>query len=83
MFKHLSSQQWYYHIEAYKKAGYSNPYIAKELGTHPSTIGRELRRNTTPVDKSCEVNLAHEMAILCKSANFSVAGSNLFREILP
>ena len=34
-----------YQIKAYKKAGYSNREIAKELVRHVSTINRELRRN--------------------------------------
>ncbi len=34
-----------YHITAYKSAGYKNNAIAKMLNVHPSTIGRELKRN--------------------------------------
>lgn len=34
-----------YHIRAYKSAGYKNNAIAKMLNVHPSTIGRELKRN--------------------------------------
>ena len=35
-----------YQIQAFLKAGYTKKAIAKELGRHPSTIGRELNRNT-------------------------------------
>jgi IS30 family transposase len=34
-----------YHISALKKQGYSQKSIALELGVHPSTISRELKRN--------------------------------------
>jgi len=34
-----------YHISALQKAGLNQKCIAKELGVHPSTISRELRRN--------------------------------------
>ena len=34
-----------YHISALKKQGYSQKEIAVEIGVHPSTISRELRRN--------------------------------------
>jgi IS30 family transposase len=71
MFKHLTQEQRY-HIEAYKKAGYSNKLIAKEIGVAPSTVGRELKRNSSPVQGRYGANSAHEMAILRKSANSSV-----------
>ena len=32
-------------VQLYKKAGYNQKEIAKELSVHPSTISRELRRN--------------------------------------
>jgi len=35
-----------YQIQAFLKAGYSQKAIANELHRHPSTIGRELSRNT-------------------------------------
>ena len=35
-----------YQIQAFLKAGYKKKEIAEELGRHPSTIGRELSRNT-------------------------------------
>ena len=43
-YKHLTLEQRY-QISADKKSGQSNNDIAKELGVHPTTIGRELRRN--------------------------------------
>jgi len=43
-YKHLTLRERY-HIEAYRRAGYSNSKIAKDLGIHPSTVGRELKRN--------------------------------------
>jgi IS30 family transposase len=35
-----------YQIYSFKAAGYSQVEIAGELGVHPSTISRELKRNT-------------------------------------
>lgn len=35
-----------YQIQSFLKAGYTKQQIAEELGRHPSTIGRELNRNT-------------------------------------
>lgn len=34
------------HIAAFIKAGYNNKEIAKEINVHPSTISREIRRNS-------------------------------------
>jgi len=68
MFKHLTQEQRY-HIEAYKKAGYGNSDIAKDLGVHPSTVGRELKRNSSPIRQRYGAASAQEMASLRKSAN--------------
>jgi IS30 family transposase len=43
-YKHLTLRERY-HIQAYKSRGYKNKEIAKQLGVHPSTIGREIQRN--------------------------------------
>jgi len=68
MFKHLTQGQRY-HIEAYKKAGYSNSAIAKDLGVHPSTIGRELKRNSSPIRQRFGAKAAQEISSLRKSVN--------------
>ncbi len=38
-----------YHISALKKQGFSQKEIAQEIGVHPSTISRELKRNNDVV----------------------------------
>ena len=43
-YKHLTLDERY-QISAYKKSGWTNIAIAKELGIDKSTIGRELKRN--------------------------------------
>ncbi len=43
-YEHLTLEQRY-QIAALHSAGSSNKCIAEEIGCHPSTIGRELRRN--------------------------------------
>lgn len=68
MSKHLTQQQRY-HIEAYKKAGYGNSQIARDLGVHPSTIGRELKRNSSPVRQRYGAKVAQEISSLRKSVN--------------
>ena len=54
-YKHLTLEGRY-HIQAYKSRGYKNKEIAKELGVHPSTIGREIQRNK---DKNFTKYFAH------------------------
>ena len=44
-YHHLTIEERY-QIKAYKEAGYKNHEIAKEINIHPSTIGRELKRNS-------------------------------------
>jgi IS30 family transposase len=44
-YHHLGSDQRY-RIEAFLKAGMSQKEIATQIGVHPSTISRELKRNT-------------------------------------
>jgi IS30 family transposase len=68
MSKHLTQEQRY-HIEAYKKAGYGNSEIARDLGVHPSTIGRELKRNSSPIHQRYGAKVAQEISSLRKSVN--------------
>ena len=68
MSKHLTQQQRY-HIEAYKKAGYGNSEIARDLGVQPSTIGRELKRNSSPIHQRYGAKVAQEISSLRKSVN--------------
>jgi len=71
MSEHLTQEQRY-HIEAYKNAGYDNKQIADKLNVHPSTIGRELKRTSSPIREIYKAKSAQEMAVLRKSANSSV-----------
>jgi IS30 family transposase len=68
MSKHLTQQQRY-HIQAYKKPGYGNSEIARDLGVHPSTIGRELKRNSSPIRQRYGAKVAQEISSLRKSVN--------------
>ena len=68
MSKHLTQEQRY-HIEAYKKAGFGNSEIARDLGVHPSTIGRELKRNSSSVRHKYSAKVAQEISSLRKSVN--------------
>lgn len=71
MSKHLTQEQRY-HIEAYKKVGYANSEIAKDLGVYPSTIGRELKRNSSPIRQKYAAKVAHETSSLRRSVNSKV-----------
>lgn len=60
-YKHLTIEERY-HIQAFKKAGYKRNQIAKELGVHPSTITRELKRNCSAKRKIYSANAANKIA---------------------
>ena len=63
--KQLTLQQRY-HISAFRKCGYTQKEITKELGVSPSTISRELRRNINldgqyhPEYAASETKLRHQ-----------------------
>ena len=63
MYQHLTMEERY-HIQAYKKAGYKNSEIAKEISKHPSTISRELKRNCSTVQKRYSASSAHKVSTL-------------------
>lgn len=79
VFKHLTQEQRYAMskakkcpwgvIEAYKQVGYSNSDIAKDLGVQPSTIGRKLKRNSSPIRQRYGAKLAQEISSVRKSVN--------------
>ena len=50
-----------YQIHAFRKAGFSNCAIAKELNVHKTTIGRELARNSSST-KKYNPRFAHQYA---------------------
>jgi len=55
-----------YQIQASKRLGMSNAAIARQLHRHPSTIGRELRRNVTldiPYGARKAARMAHQRRI--------------------
>ena len=49
-YKHLTIEERY-QIQAYKEVGFAKNEIAKKLNVHPSTIGRELNRNSSKINK--------------------------------
>jgi len=60
-YQHLTIEKRY-HIQAYRKAGYKQNEIAKEIGVNPSTISRELKRNSSTQRKSYSANSASSIA---------------------
>lgn len=60
-YKHLTQEERY-HIQAYKQAGYSQKYIANEIGVNPGTISRELKRNSSTQTKSYSAINAHKVS---------------------
>lgn len=61
-YKHLTREERY-QIQAYKKAGFSQVEIAKELVVHKSTISRELKRNSSKIYKKYSAQKADEISI--------------------
>ena len=60
---HQLSQEQRYCITAQLISGCSQAEIARVLGRHPSTIGRELRRNVTHRDGKYRAEKAHSYAV--------------------
>jgi len=60
-YKHLTLEERY-HIQAYKKAGYKQKVIAQELGVDPSTVSRELNRNSSKIYKRYTAVKANQIA---------------------
>lgn len=59
---HQLTQEERYRITAHRMAGNSQAQIARLLQRHPSTIGRELRRNATRHDGDYRAEKAHSYA---------------------
>ena len=51
-----------YMLAALRKQGFTKSQIARALGRHRSTIGRELRRNSTHADGRYRASTAQERA---------------------
>lgn len=60
-YKHLTLEERY-QIQAYKEAGFKKSEIAKKLNVHPSTIGRELKRNSSKINKRYTAKKADKVA---------------------
>ena len=59
---HQLTQEERYRITALRMCGCSHAEIARQLQRHPSTIGRELRRNRTTHDAEYRAEKAHSYA---------------------
>jgi len=51
-----------YHISSLLKRGCSQKEIAESIGVHPSTICRELQRNSDPINKEYSYEFAYTLA---------------------
>ncbi len=60
-YKHLTIEERY-HIQAYKEAGYFQKEIAEKLAVHPSTISRELKKNSSKVYQRYSAKKADEVS---------------------
>jgi transposase, IS30 family len=60
-YKHLTREERY-QIQAYKKAGFSQVEIAKDLMVHKSTISRELKRNSSKIHQKYSAQKADEVS---------------------
>jgi IS30 family transposase len=61
-YKHLTMEERY-HIQAYKKAGFKQQEIAKELKVSPATISRELARNSSSQRKIYSAKSADDISV--------------------
>ena len=60
-YRHLTLEERY-HIQAYKEAGYKQNQIAKKIGVDPSTISRELQKNSSKIRKRYTATKANQVA---------------------
>ncbi len=60
-YRHLTLEERY-HIQAYREAGYKQNEIAKKIGVDPSTISRELQKNSSKIRKRYTATKANQVA---------------------
>jgi len=60
-YKHLTREERY-QIQAYKKAGFNQAEIAKEVSVHKSTISRELKRNASKIHQRYSAKKADKVS---------------------
>lgn len=60
-YKHLTLEERY-HIQAYKEAGYNQRDIAEKIGVDPSTISRELQKNSSKIYKRYTAKKANQVS---------------------
>ena len=61
-YKHLTIEERY-HIQAYKEAGYLQKEIAEKLQVSPATISRELKRNSSKIQKRYSAKKADKVSL--------------------
>jgi len=72
-YKHLTIEKRY-QIQAYKEAGFKKGEIAKKLGVHPATIGRELKRNSSKINQKYTAKKADKVS--CEKRMYASRKSN-------
>ncbi len=60
-YKHLTIEERY-HIQAYREAKKSQKEIAQMLGVHPSTISREIKKNSSKINKRYNAKKADKIS---------------------
>src|SRR5215212_1730930 len=91
-YRQLSPEERYM-LAALRKQGFNKSQIARALGRHRSTVGRELRRNSTRADGRYRAGTAQERANGRRSrsrrhsrfspADFALVGELLCRQWSP
>lgn len=72
-YKHLTREERY-QIQAYKKAGFTQAKIATELMVHKCTISRELKRNSSKINKKYTATKADKVS--CDRRMYASKSSN-------
>lgn len=59
-----------YHISTLLKKGWKQKEIAESIGVHPSTISREIRRNSDTLTKKYSYEFAHSVTLKMSQTDF-------------
>ena len=80
-YKHLTMEERY-QIQAYKKAGFNQVEIAKEVAVHKSTISRELKRNGSKIYKRYSAQTADKVSTNRRRYASKISNKKMTKDII-